>query len=150
MKYEDLVAFIKASRETATDDVALKAKELYPPFEKIKGTYQHKGARCTYEVDGEIFLYKLTCDDQTADGTLIVDGWTPVHASSIWTAIDETHSGSLTDPIPAVAGMEYQWGKYYIEDGKLYLCNRQGGKEGDVYKLDYLPSLLVGQYFDLV
>lgn len=149
-KYEDLVAFIKASRETADDQTALNAKELYPSFEKIKGTYQHKGARCTYEVGGELFLYKLICEDQTAEGTLIVENWTPTTAASIWSAIDETHTGTLEDPIPAVRSMEYIYGKYYFDEGKIYLCKRTGEPDGKVIRLDYLPSELVGQYFEIV
>lgn len=132
---------------TAADDqMALRSKGLYQPFEEVVNTYQHKGLRVVYQD----VLYKLTCEDQTADGTYVVENWTPTEAASIWTPIDEEHAGTLKDPIPAKKGMEYQWGKYYIEDGKLYFCNRQGGKEGDVYRLDYLPSLLVGQYFELV
>lgn len=146
--FNSLVAYCKASRETVTDDVALKAKELYPSFDQIKGTYQKKGARCTYEVDGELFLFKLTCEDQTAEGTYIVENWTPKDTPAIWTGIDETHKGTLEDPIPAVRGMEYEYGKYYIEGETVYLMNREvpNGK----IKLDYLPSQLVGHYFEIV
>ena len=46
MKYEDLVAFIKQARETATDETALKAKELYKTFDQIKGgVFQRKRGR---------------------------------------------------------------------------------------------------------
>ena len=148
--FESLVAFIKASRETADDQTALKAKELYPLFEKIKGTYQKKGARCTYEIDGKLFLFKLTCEDQTEQGTLILENWTPKDAASIWTAIDEEHKGTLEDPIPAVRGMEYTKGLYYIEDGKIYLMNRKGMADGEKIPLQYMPSELVNQYFALV
>ena len=150
MKYEDLVAFIKAARETANDDVALKAKELYKTFDQIKGTYQKKGTRCRCEVDGEWFLFKLTCEDQTEQGTFIVENWNPVDAVSIWTAIDEVHTGTLEDPIPATRGMEYTKGLYYIEDGKIYLMNRKGMADGEKITLQYVPSELVGQYFELV
>lgn len=61
---------------------------------------------------------------------------------------DETHAGTKEDPIPAVAGMEYEKGKYYSDGGKLYLMNRQGMNDGDKITLYYLPSQLVGQYFE--
>ena len=64
--------------------------------------------------------------------------------------INVTHAGTLEDPIPASAGMEYEYGKYYIEGETIYRCNRQGGKDGDKYTLDYLPSQLVGHYFEVV
>lgn len=150
MDFEKLVAFIKAARETATDEVALQAKELYPLFDNIKGTWQKKGFKCRFEVDGVMHLFKLTCEDQTEQGTYIAENYTPTDAAAIWTAIDETHAGTLEDPIPAAAGMAYEYGKYYTEGETIYLCNREGGKEGDVYRLDFLPSALIGHYFEVV
>lgn len=148
--YKELVEFLSEARETADNQVALKVKELYPLYDDIKGTYQKKGFRCRYEVNGEMHLYKLTCEDQTEQGTFIVENWTPADAASIWTAIDETHSGTLENPIPAVSGMEYEYGKYYLDEGKIYLCKRTGEPDGKVVRLDYLPSELIGQYFEVV
>lgn len=72
------------------------------------------------------------------------ENWKPSLATaSIWTAINTEHAGTIEDPIPAVAGMEYIEGLIYIEDGKLYRCTRGGV----VY---YLPSALVGHYFEEV
>ena len=50
---------------TFTDENALKVIELCPTFESVVGTYQKKGARVRYDVNGKIFLFKLTCEDQT-------------------------------------------------------------------------------------
>lgn len=147
MTHQELVKFLKKSRTTADDQTAVRAMDLYPLFADIVGTYQHKGFRCRYEVGGQMNLYKLSCNDQTANGTLILDNWTPADAPSIWTAIDIEHEGTLEDPIPAVAGMEYIKGKYYIENGTIYLMNRQGMADGESVVLHYLPSELVGQYF---
>jgi hypothetical protein len=41
--------------------------------------------------------------------------------------------------------MEYFAGKYYIENGTLYLCTRDSG-----IPLYYLPSALIGHYFEVV
>lgn len=150
MKHADLVAFLKAARLTADDQTALTGMELYPTFESVVGTYQKKGARVRYDVNDKTFLFKLTCEDQTENGTLILESWNPVDASSIWTAIDVTHSGTIDDPIPASAGMEYVKGKYYIEGETIYLMNREGMAEGETITLQYLPSQLVGQYFEVV
>lgn len=147
MKWDDLVAFLKAARFTADDQTALTGMELYPTFESVVGTYQKKGARVRYDVNAKTFLFKLTCEDQTEDGTLILESWNPVEAKSIWTAIDIEHEGTIDDPIPAVAGMEYIKGKYYAENESIYLMNRQGMAEGESITLYYLPSQLVGQYF---
>ena len=135
---------------TFTDENALKVIELCPTFESVVGTYQKKGARVRYDVNAKTFLFKLTCEDQTENGTLILESWNPVEAKSIWTAIDVTHAGTIDDPIPAVAGMEYVYGKYYIEGETIYICKRIGEAEGGTIVLQFLPSQLVGQYFEIV
>ena len=150
MDLKGIAAYIKAARDTAPDQAAARAPEFYPAFQDVVGTYQKKGARVRYTVNDKPVLYKLTCEDQTTDGTLIVETWNPVDASSIWTAIDIEHEGTLEDPIPAVAGMEYVYGKYYIEGETVYICKRTGEAEGGTIVLQFLPSQLVGQYFELV
>ena len=149
MKHTDLVAFLKAVRFTADDQTALTGMDLYPTFESVVGTYQKKGARVRYDVNDKTFLFKLTCEDQTENGTLILESWNPVDAKSIWTAIDVIHAGTIDNPIPAVAGMEYVYGKYYIEGETVYICKRIGEAEGGTIVLQFLPSQLVGQYFEI-
>ena len=150
MDIKGIAAYIKAARDTAPDQAAARAPEFYPAFEDVVGTYQKKGARVRYTVNDKPVLYKLTCEDQTTDGTLIIETWNPVDASSIWTAIDIEHEGTLEDPIPAVAGMEYIYGKYYIEGETIYICKRTGEAEGGTIVLQFLPSQLVGHYFEAV
>ena len=50
--------------------------------------------------------------------------------------------------VETARGMEYEYGKYYIdpEDGKTYLCKR--GEETGSIVLYYLPHELIGQYFE--
>ena len=76
-------------------------------------------------------------------------GWEPEAVPAIWAAIDKSHAGTAADPIPAVRGMEYVYGKYYLdgEDGKTYLCTRIGEADGGKIVLQYLPHELIGQYF---
>ena len=150
MDLKGIAAYIKAARDTAPDQAAARAPEFYPAFQDVVGTYQKKGARVRYTVNNKPVLYKLTCEDQTTYGTLIIETWNPVDASSIWTAIDIEHEGTLEDPIPAVAGMEYVYGKYYIEGETVYICKRTGEAEGGTIVLQFLPSQLVGQYFEVV
>ena len=150
MDLKGIAAYIKAARDTAPDQAAARAPEFYPAFQDVVDTYQKKGARVRYTVNDKPVLYKLTCEDQTTDGTLIIETWNPVDASSIWTAIDIEHEGTLEDPIPAVAGMEYVYGKYYIEGETVYICKRIGEAEGGTIVLQFLPSQLLGQYFEVV
>ena len=54
------------------------------------------------------------------------------------------------EKLPAARGMEYEYGKYYLdpEDEKKYLCKR--GEETGSIVLYYLPHELIGQYFEEV
>ena len=78
--------------------------------------------------------------------------WTPDKTPALWVVIDVAHAGTQDDPIPASRGMEYEYGKYYLdsEDGKTYLCERTGEAAGGKIVLQYLPHELVGQYFTAV
>lgn len=137
MKHADLVAFLKAARFTADDQTALTGMELYPVW--AVGLAVEVGQRYRY---GDR-LYKVVQPHTTqAD-------WTPDVTPALWTVIDVTHAGTIDDPIPAVAGMEYVKGKYYVEGTTIYLMNRQGMNDGESVVLQFLPSALVGQYFEI-
>ena len=123
---------------TFTDENAVKVIELYPTW--AVGIAVAKDNR--YQYNGK--LYKCVQAHTTqAD-------WTPDITPDLWTVIDVTHAGTIDDPIPAVAGMEYVYGKYYIEGETVYICKRTGETEGGTIVLQFLPSQLVGQYFEIV
>ena len=140
MKHADLVAFLKAARLTADDQTALTGMELYPTW--AVGIAVSVGDRYRYRYNGKLYKCRQAHTTQ-AD-------WTPDITPALWTVIDVTHAGTLEDPIPAVAGMEYVKGKYYIEGTTIYLMNRQGMNDGEGVVLQFLPSALVGQYFEIV
>ena len=135
MNKERLVATIKAMTVTASDQTAANAVELYPTW--AEGLTVAIGDRLQF--GGK--LYKVIQSHTTQQG------WTPDTTAALWTVIDVEHSGTLEDPIPASSGMEYTKGLYYVEDGVIYLMNRQGMNDGETIVLHYLPSQLVGQYF---
>lgn len=123
---------------TFTDENAVKVIDLYPVW--MVGISVAKDSR--YQYNGK--LYKCVQAHTTqAD-------WTPNVTPALWTVIDVAHAGTIDDPIPASAGMEYTKGLYYIEDGVIYLMNREGMAEGETITLYHLPSQLVGQYFEVV
>lgn len=80
------------------------------------------------------------------------EGWEPDKTPALWAVINAEHDGSVEDPIPASADMEYVYGKVYLdpEDSKLYRCSRVGSMDGETVILHYLPHELVGQYFEAV
>ena len=135
MNKERLVATIKAMTVTASDQTAAKAVELYPTW--AEGLTVAIGDRLQF--GGK--LYKVIQSHTTQQG------WTPDTTPALWIVIDVEHAGTVEDPIPASSGMEYTKGLYYIEDGVIYLMNRQGMNDGETIVLHYLPSQLVGQYF---
>lgn len=133
----ELIELLIEARQTITDTKALKFKAMYPVW--AAGIAVEAGQRYQY---GDR-LYKVGQAHTTqAD-------WTPDATPALWTVIDVEHAGTIDDPIPAVAGMEYTKGLHYIEGGTLYLMNRQGMADGEKITLYYLPSQLVGQYFEI-
>ena len=50
--------------------------------------------------------------------------WTPDITPALYERIDETHDGTKYDPIPYEGDMALVSGKYYTQNGKTYLCNR--------------------------
>lgn len=57
--------------------------------------------------------------------------------------------GTIDNPITAAAGMRYFKDKYYLDGGKTYKCIRDDSN-GQGTILQYLPSQLVGIYFEEV
>ena len=126
-----------------TDVQALQVPELYPLWDEVaEGTVLYDGTDNRHSVDRvrrRDRLYKVikTHEKQST--------WPPETAASLFTVIDVTHAGTADDPIPASVNMVYYKDKYYVEDGVLYRCTRDSE-----IPLQYLPSQLLGQYFELV
>lgn len=76
--------------------------------------------------------------------------WAPPVVPALWVVVNVSSPGTIDDPIHASRGMEYEYGKYYLdpEDGKTYLCKRLN--ETGTIVLHYLPHELIGQYFEEV
>lgn len=51
-------------------------------------------------------------------------GWEPVNVASLWTEINEVHSGTLDDAIPYNNNMALEKDKYYTQYTQFYLCIR--------------------------
>lgn len=128
---------IEAAATSLPDSDAATAVELFPkwayPVSYIVGNRVSDGGK----------LYKC----QQAHTSQ--EGWKPSATPALWVVIDVTHAGTQDDPIPAARGMEYEYGKYYLdsEDGKTYKCERIGEAAGGKIVLQYLPHELTGQYF---
>ena len=94
------------------DNTALRMVEFYPEWSAgqayTAGYKAHRG--------GKLWRCLQAHTAQT--------GWEPENAASLWTEICENHDGTKYDPIPYNGNMALQSGKYYIQGGVTYLCNR--------------------------
>ena len=102
---------------TVDDNTALRMREFYPEWKDLIGTTVDKaGFKFTH--DGE--LYKTIPEQHTFQAD-----WVPgVGTESVYTRIDESHAGTLSDPIPYSGNMALESGKYYSQSGAVYLCTR--------------------------
>lgn len=118
----ELASAIVTLRGVATDEQAVSAKVLYPMWEDLVArsfVAEESGYRFRYGSD----LYKTIQANLT-----FAEQWVPgVGTESLYARIDETHAGTLADPIPYDGNMELFNGKYYSQNGVVYLCNRDTG-----------------------
>ena len=127
--------------EGLEDAKAATVPTLYPIW--VAGEKVEPGDRRYYEPDGKLYKCRQAHTTQ-AD-------WTPDKTPALWSVINVSNDGSIEDPIPASRGMDYIYGKYYLdpEDSKIYLCKREGEPDGGTINLQYLPHELIGQYFEV-
>ena len=121
-----------------TDAQALYSRELYPRWEDLMGEKVEMGFRFRYGDD----LYKTKQKSYT-----FVEHYVPGAAGteSLFEVINETHSGTLEDPIPYEGNMALEAGLYYTQDGVVYRCTISTGNP------IYHPLKdLVGLYVEVV
>ena len=143
----DIMALARKARplmekaaQSLSDAEALQIKTMYPKWEKLVelGSVEAPAGFRFYYGGA---LYK--CNDQNP--TFQAD-WVPgVGTESLYVRIDETHAGTLDDPIPYDGNMELTAGLYYSQDGVVYLCTRDTG--APVY---HALKDLVGLYVETV
>lgn len=119
---------------TVDDNTALRMTEFYPEWAEnvaysvgFKVQYAGKLWRCL-----------------SAHTSIVT--WEPsIATASLWEQINETHAGTMDDPIPYEGNMALENGKYYMQDYVIYLCVR------DTVNPVYNPLReLVGVYVEVV
>lgn len=137
---QNLRPYIEQAVQSLPDADGLKVKVLYPRWEKLVklGSVESEaGYRFTYNGD----LYKCTDKNPKFQAD-----WIPGNGTAaLYIRIDESHVGTLDDPIPYSGNMILESGKYYIQDYVIYLCNRDTGNP--VYNS---LAELVGLYVETV
>lgn len=137
---------IEQASASLSDGEAAKSPELFPRWaDHIGETVKPGDRRSDMDESGVLHVYRVN----KGQGHTTQENWPPHSTPAMWTIINVDHAGTQDDPIPAARGMEYEYGKYYLdsEDGKTYLCERIGEAAGGKIVLQYLPHELVGQYF---
>ena len=131
---------IEQASQSLEDSIALTAVELFPLWEQLvmerltvkKGfRFQHEGT--LYRVEQPTYTFVSTYVPGTA-GT-----------ESLFSKVDETHKGTIDDPIPYEKNMEIYNGLYYSQNDVIYLCIRDSGQP-----LYHDLSALVGSYVEVV
>lgn len=94
------------------DNTALRMREFYPEW--TPGTAYTVGYKVRY--GGKLWRIVQAHTAQI--------GWEPENAASLWEQINESHDGTLDDPIPYSGNMALVAGLYYHQDYEIYRCIR--------------------------
>ena len=132
-KIRRLIALAKSEMKVLDDKDALDVLELYPQWQS--GKAYAVGDRVQY--DGKLW--------KVLQGHTSQEIWKPDVAASLFTQVQaDSQQGTKDNPIPYSLNMELIEGKYYTQDGVLYLCIRALAQS--VWDL----SALVGNYVEIV
>lgn len=145
----ELRPVIEQANASLSDGEAAKSPELFPRWaDHIGETVKPGDRRSDMDESGVLHVYRVN----KGQGHATQENWPPHSTPAVWTIINVDHTGTQDDPIPAARGMEYEYGKYYLdsEDGKTYKCERTGEAAGGKIVLQYLPHELIGNYFTAV
>ena len=130
---------IEKASQSLEDAVALTAVELFPQWEALvkAGKTVERGFRFQYGNK----LYRTEQEKYT-----FVAHYVPGEGTeSLFSKVDESHAGTVEDPIPFEKNMEIYEGLYYIQNDVLYRCIRSSGQP-----LYHDLALLVGSYVEVV
>ncbi len=119
------------------DNTALRMKQYYPTFDEIVGQKVKQGFRFRH---GD-YLWRVVQPELTIEA----HREPAVGLESLYTKVNETHSGTLEDPIPYDGNMALENGKHYFQNSTIYLCNRD-----TVNPVHHKLAELVGLYVEEV
>lgn len=120
---QEILVRQKINTLAVDDATALRMVEYYPEWESGKAYTSANGCPVGYKATRNGRLWKLRQEHTSQDN------WAPgeTGTESLWEEICESHDGTKYDPIPYNGNMALENGKYYIQSGKTYLCNRDTG-----------------------
>lgn len=105
-----------------TDEQAYAVKALYDYWPDIPEGTKLPAGKIVLHSDGVLYRVK------EGQGHEKQATWAPDVSSSMFTPIPKaSETGTQDNPITWVEGMESEEGKYYTDDGVLYLCIESSG-----------------------
>lgn len=119
------------------DSMAIRMTQFYPRWEDFINEALYVGNKVQYA--GKLWKVLQTVKP-------VLEHQPPgAGTEALYAEIDESHAGTIDDPIPYSGNMALENGKYYIQDEVIYHCFR------DTVNPVYNPlSDLVGLYVELV
>ena len=121
----DQAKAIRAAMDNAatvlTDAQALGCDAIYRQWQDLLGQTVTAGCRFRWEGD----LYRVRQPEHTFAAHYMPG--TP-GTESLFEVISEGHRGTAEDPIPYDGNMALEEGRYYTQEGTLYLCIRSTGQ----------------------
>lgn len=97
------------------DNTALRMMTFYPEW--AEGTAYEAGFKV--QRNGKLW--------RTVQPHTSLIGWEPETAAALWEQINETHAGTMDDPIPYDGNMILFANLYYMQDYVIYQCTRDTG-----------------------
>lgn len=139
LEAEKLRGIIETAVQSIEDDAtALAAAALYPDWAALVTQGSEVEAGFRFRSAGKLYRV-MTAHTLQAD-------WVPgVGTESLYTCIDEAHSGTAADPIPYEGNMALVCDLYYSQGGVVYLCTRD-----TVNPVYHALADLVGLYVEVV
>lgn len=124
---------IEKAAQHLDDSDAVNAPQLYKEWKP----------GIEYKAGHKLLRHGRVCVVNENQGHVSQVGWEPENAHSVFRFIDETHAGTAGDPIPYEGNMALEAGKYYSQNGVIYLCTRD-----TINPVYHELVYLVGQYVE--
>lgn len=134
--------YFQKGAQTLDDVEALEVKGIYPEWEDLLDeNHKNHTVKKGFKFRHGNTLYKTEQPEYTFTETYVPGS---EGTESLFSVIDETHAGTLDDPIPYDGNMALEEGKYYSQNDVVYLCIRD-----TVNPVYHALADLVGTYVEV-